>query len=172
MLYVCCVSCTHIVYIMCPPWAGMNVEYSFCFAWMLFEGKFVEVKIYMIWRHARATRTSYTHVIDDTAQLFQTRAHNIYNAHCIDTSTSPIVSVFVVMSSIARNEYQISMIANSTHEYMMYNTITDIIILSEIILRPVRSAYWWNQIRFFDNNKQQKTWLKPPIVRTDRTYII
>lgn len=57
---------------------------------------------------------TYAHVIDDTAQLFQTRAHNIYNAHCI-IDTSPVLSL-CLLSSIERNEYQITMIANITHD--------------------------------------------------------
>jgi len=130
---------------------------------MLFERKLSKLKYDMT---SSSSRT-HTRVIDDTAQLIQTRSHNIYNALC--TSTRPrhrwwcllrVCCRTIVLGRLSRETnigFQWLPIA---HNMMsdVHNTITDIIILSEVILQ---SNYWWNQIRFIggddNNNNKQKT---------------
>lgn len=137
---------------------------------MLFERKFIEANIwYDVITFAPHT---HTRVIDDTAQLIQTCSHNIYNAlfvyrHVL-VAGDDVSSAFVVVQDVCRAKRISDFNDCQWHTIWCtyYNTIIDIIILSEVILQP---NYWWNQIRFFgddDNNNKQlkKQRLKPPTV--------
>jgi hypothetical protein len=126
MLYVIYI---HITYSLT---ASINIEYRFHFVWMLFERKFVDVKIYIIWRHARITRT---HTWSTTPLSCFRRAHTIFITLIVSTHPHRRQCLRVCCRGHLSRETNIKFQwLPITH--IVYNTIVNIIILYEIILQP------------------------------------
>lgn len=110
----------------------INVEYRFHFMWMLFERKFAEAKIHMIWRHARTTRT---HTWSTTPLSCFRRAHTLFITLMVSTRPYRRWCLCVYCRGCLSRETNIRFqwlpIA-----HIVYNTIIDILILYENTLRP------------------------------------